>query len=346
LRSFKKILVQYAKVAEISSIVLVEVDSELGAGTRGSSMGINALKTAALQKQAARMHAENGILSMDSLRVQTENSALFRAQKHKHAKYIDSAYKVFARAADLVAEALQNGLFPVVLGGDHSTAASTIAGIKKAFPDRRLGVVWIDAHADIHSPFTSPSGNMHGMPLGVALAHDNLAKQINDVDPETAQLWRMCQALGLPDGPNLDINDLVYVAVRDTEEAEDHLIETHNILNMTAEQMREIGPEAVAQRCLEKLADVDLIYVSFDVDSMDSAISMGTGTPVTGGILVEEARIFNETLVKDPRVCCWEICEINPVIDTLNSMAENSLGIFQGVVDAIASRLENTSKAA
>jgi calmodulin len=109
LRSFKKILVQYAKVAEISSIVLVEVDSELGAGTRGSSMGINALKTAALQKQAARMHAENGILSMDSLRVQTENSALFRAQKHKHAKYIDSAYKVFARAADLVAESLQKG---------------------------------------------------------------------------------------------------------------------------------------------------------------------------------------------------------------------------------------------
>jgi arginase len=130
---------------------------------------------------------------------------------------------------------------------------------------------------------------------------------------EITELWRMCQALGLPDGPNLDINDLVYVAVRDTEEAEDHLIETHNILNITAEQMREIGPEAVAQRCLEKLADVDLIYVSFDVDSMDSAISMGTGTPVTGGILVEEARIFNETLVKDPRVCCWEICEINPV---------------------------------
>ena len=346
LRSFKKILVQYAKVAQISSIVLVEVDSELGAGTRGASMGINALKTAALQKQAARMHSENGILSMDSRRVQTENSALFRAQKHKHARYIDAAYKVFSRATDLVAESLQNGLFPVILGGDHSTAASTIAGIKKAFPDRRIGVVWIDAHADIHSPFTSPSGNMHGMPLGVALAYDNLAKQINDVEPETADLWRMCQALGLPDGPNLDVNDLVYVAVRDTEEAEDHLIETHNILNLTAEQMREIGPVAVAQRCLEKLAEVDLIYVSFDVDSMDSAVSMGTGTPVTGGISVEEARILNETLVQDPRVCCWEICEINPVIDTLNSMAENSLGIFQGVVDAIATRLENTSKAA
>ena len=151
-------------------------------------MGINALKTAALQKTGSSdAFCENGILSMDSLRVQTGNSALFRAQKHKHAKYIDSAYKVFARATDLVAGALQKGLFPVVLGGDHSTAASTIAGIKKAFPDRRLGVVWIDAHADIHSPFTSPSGNMHGMPLGVALANDNLAKQINDVDPENSR---------------------------------------------------------------------------------------------------------------------------------------------------------------
>lgn len=344
LRSFKKILRQYAKVAEISSIALVEIDSELGAGTRGSSMGITALKTAALKKQAARMHAENGILSFDSMRVQTENNMLFRPQKHKHAKYIDALYQVLSRGAELVAEALQNGLFPVVLGGDHSTAAGTIAGIKKAFPDRRLGVVWIDAHADIHSPFTTPSGNMHGMPLGIATATDNLDKQINDLEPETAELWMLCKALGLPDGPNVHIDDLVYIAVRDTEEAEEYLIETHHILNITTQQFREIGAEAAAHRCLDKLAEVDLIYVSFDVDSMDSAISMGTGTPVPGGILVDEARIFNETLVKDPRVCCWEICEINPLLDTLNTMAENSLNIFEGVVDAIATRLQSGSK--
>ena len=81
------------------------------------------------------------------------------------------------------------------MGGDHSTAAGTIAGIKKAYPDRRLGVIWIDAHADIHSPYTTPSGNMHGMPLGVATTSDNLDRQINDLDEETNQLWEMCKAL-------------------------------------------------------------------------------------------------------------------------------------------------------
>ncbi|NEO35278.1 MAG: arginase [Moorea sp. SIOASIH] len=345
LRSFKKILLQYQKVAKFSSIALIEVDSELGAGTRGQSMGTAALREAAIQKQAARMHAENGVLSLDSLQVQTENWADALGHKHQYAKYIHKLYQVLSRTTDVVAQTLQEGLFPVVLGGDHSTAAGTIAGIKKAFPNHRLGVVWIDAHADIHSPYTTPSGNMHGMPLAMATATDNLAKQINDLDSDTVKLWNLCQRLGLADGANFSIEDLVYIAVRDTEEAEDHLIETHQILNMTSEHVRTLGADVVAQRCLEKLEGVDLIYVTFDVDSMDSTICMGTGTPAPNGIFVKEACLLNETLVKDPRVCCWEICEINPLLDTLNTMVENSLGIFETVVDAIANRLEVTGKA-
>ena len=153
LRSFKKILLQYAKVAKVSSITLIEVDSDLGAGKRGASKGIEFLKEVAIQKQTARIRAENGVVSLDSRSVQNENHALLESKLYTHAKYIDAIYKVFARTTDLVASTLQEGLFPIVLGGDHSTAAGTIAGIKKAFPDRRLGVVWIDAHADIHSPY-------------------------------------------------------------------------------------------------------------------------------------------------------------------------------------------------
>lgn len=338
LRSFKKILLQYAKVAEVSSIALIEVDSDLGAGKRGASKGIEFLKEVAIQKQTARMRAENGVVSLHSRSVQNENHALVGSKLYTHAKYIDAIYKVFARTTDLVASTLQEGLFPVVLGGDHSTAAGTIAGIKKAFPNRRLGVVWIDAHADIHSPYTTPSGNMHGMPLAVATSDDNLDNQINHLDEETRKLWEMSKALGISDRPNLNPDDLVYVSVRDTEDAEDKLIAKHNIPIFTTNDVRQLGAETIAQKCLDYLANVDLIYVTFDVDSMDSTICMGTGTPVPGGIWADEARDLNTALVQDKRVCCWEICEINPLLDTLNTMAENSLGVFQSVVDIIGDR--------
>ena len=338
LRAFKKILAQYAKVAQIEAIGLVEVDSELGAGTRGASMGIAAMKTAALRKQSSRLMAENGILSLDPLRVQTENNALFKKQAYRYAKYIDKLEQVLERTADCVAETLERGAFPVVLGGDHSTAAGTIAGIKKAYPDRRLGVVWIDAHADIHSPYTTPSGNMHGMPVAVASSIDNLVKRVNEPSEETIAHWERCKALGAP-GPNIRLDDLVYVSVRDTESPEDYLIESLGIPNFKTADVREYGALAIAEKCLAKLQGVDLIYVTFDVDSMDSAISMGTGTPVPNGLTVAEARALNEALCKDPRVCCWEMCEINPVLDTLNTMAETSLGIFEAVVDVISARL-------
>ncbi len=340
LRSFKKILLQYAKVAEVSSIALIEVDSDLGAGKRGASKGIEFLKQAAIAKQTARMRAENGIVSLDNRSVQNENHALQGSKFYSHAKYIDAIYKVFERTTNIVASTLQDGLFPLVLAGDHSTAAGTIAGIKKAYPDRRLGVVWIDAHADIHSPYTTPSGNMHGMPMGVATAKDNLEKQINQLDGETSQLWELCKALGVEGKANVDIKDLVYVSVRDTEDAENSLIEQYQIPIVTTDELRQIGAKAAAQRCLDYLSQVDLIYVTFDVDSMDSTICMGTGTPVPGGLWAEEARLLNEALVRDPRVCCWEICEINPLLDTLNTLAENSLGVFESVVDTIANRLQ------
>lgn len=119
IRSFEKILVQYAKVADVSSIALVEVDSDLGTGKRGASKGIDFLKNAAIAKQSARMRAENGVVSLDNRAVQNENHALKGSKVFTHAKYIDAIYKVLARTTDVVAQTLEDGLFPVVLGGDQ-----------------------------------------------------------------------------------------------------------------------------------------------------------------------------------------------------------------------------------
>jgi arginase len=214
-----------------------------------------------------------------------------------------------------------------------------MAGLRRAHPEQRRGVVWIDAHADIHSPYTSPSGNMHGMPLAIAAAHDNHHHRINDPDSHTLSLWERCKELARPLVPALSLKDLIYVSVRDTEPAEQATIADHGIPVISTGEVRRDGPEQTAARCLAHLRDVDLIYVSFDVDSLDATICKGTGTPAPGGLWVDEAIRLNQTLLRDPRVCCWEICEINPHLDTLNSVAEMSLGVYRGVLEVLDLRL-------
>jgi arginase len=243
------------------------------------------------------------------------------------------------QAASLVAATLAEGRLPIVLAGDHSTAAGTIAGIRRAYPYQRLGVIWIDAHADIHSPYTTPSGNMHGMPLAIASMHDNLSEAVNAPDDITLQLWSQLQRLHQQETPSIDLRDLVYIAVRDTEAAENVTIVEKNIPVIGTQDVRRDGPVHSAERALRYLQDAEIIYVSFDVDALDSTICKGTGTPVPGGLWVDEAQLILSRLLADPRVCCWEICEINPHLDTLNTLAEVSLGIFQAGVATLAQRL-------
>jgi arginase len=334
--------VQLTSTARLAAVGLVEVDCDLGAGTAGAGAGIELLKGAVQRQQDLRRLSEGLIQEIEgqkhpSARAMARGSEAGTATPH--ARHIEAIAQVMDDAADLVAAALTQGLFPIVLAGDHSTAAATIAGIHRAYPSERLGVIWIDAHADIHSPFTTPSGNMHGMPLAIAAAHDNLPEAINDPDEATRQLWRQLQELGGSQGPALNLGDLIYIAVRDTEPAEDITLAAYSIPVIGTEQVRREGPDAAALRCLDYLAEVDRIYVSFDVDALDSTICKGTGTPVPGGLWPEEAEAILRRLLADPRVCCWEICEINPHLDTLNTLAEVSLGIFNGGLEKLAERL-------
>jgi arginase len=243
-----------------------------------------------------------------------------------------------ADTAALVADSCRWGLFPVVLAGDHSTAAGTIAGLRQAYPHHRIGVVWIDAHADLHSPYTTPSGNMHGMPVAVAMALDNIHYGVNTPDDTTIRLWDRCKSLAGSEGPAILSRDLIYVSARDMEPAEQATIRDHGIPIVSTQEVRELGAERAAARCLAHLAACDLIYVSFDVDSMDASFCNGTGTPVPDGLWPVEALQLNGALLRDPRVCCWEICEINPHLDTLNTLAEVSLDIYREVLEVLDRR--------
>lgn len=303
-------------------IKLVEVRSEIAAGTRGASMGIDALKIASLDKKS------NFFTQFDPINVPDANNFLWKGNKHPHGKYIDGVYQVLKNVYSTIESLRLEKKFPIVLAGDHSTAAGTIMGIKAAHPDKRLGVIWIDAHADLHTPFTTPSGNMHGMPLAMVSQLDNLDCKVNEVSPETISYWEKIKKIG-GDFPKIELGDIVFISVRDTEAPENHLIKKYEIKNFSTQEVREKGIEKIAAAALEKLKDCEQIYISFDVDSLDSSISVGTGTPVPNGLTVEEAIQLNAELIKDKRVCCWEIVEVNPTLDTENTMAEAAFEVLE-----------------
>lgn len=303
-------------------IKLVEVRSEIAAGTRGASLGIDAVKIASLDKKS------NFFTQFDPINVPDANNYLWKGNKFPHAKYIDGVYQVLKNVYSTIESLRLEKKFPIVLAGDHSTAAGTIMGIKAAHPNKRLGVIWIDAHADLHTPFTTPSGNMHGMPLAMTAQLDNRACQVNEPSEDTLLYWDKIKKIG-GDFPKINPSDIVFISVRDTESPEDYLIREYGIKNFPTKEVREKGIMTVAQEALETLKDCEQIYISFDVDSLDSSISVGTGTPVPNGLTVEEAIQLNAELIKDKRVCCWEIVEVNPTLDTENTMAEIAFDVLE-----------------
>lgn len=309
-------------------IKLVEVRSEIAAGTRGASLGIDALKIASLDKKSGFF------TQFDPINVPDANNYLWKGNNFPFANHIDGVYQVLKTVYSTIESLRMEKIFPIVLAGDHSTAAGTIMGIKAADPEKKLGVIWIDAHADLHTPFTTPSGNMHGMPLAMVAHLDNIDCQINQPDKETLTLWNKIKAIG-GNSPKINPEDIVYISVRDTEEPENHLIKKHGIRNFKTSEVRSFGIDKIAQLSLEILKDCDQIYISFDVDSLDSSISVGTGTPVPDGLTVEEAIALNVRLIQDKRVCCWEIVEVNPTLDSENIMAENGFEILEATTKSL-----------
>jgi len=315
----------------VKEIKVIEVKSEIGAGTRGASLGVEAIKIASLDSKSDffRKH--------DSVEVENVNELLFDGAEHAHAKFIDGVLIMEERVCLEVYETLLDDLFPLVIGGDHSTAYGTMAGIKKAFPKKRLGVIWVDAHADFHSPYTTPSGNMHGMPLAMACGFDNLECKVNDPKGETVDYWEQIKNVGIP-GAKINPEDIVLISVRDFEKPENYLINKYNINFIETEDLKKLGAEKIASRALQMLGHCDLIYISFDVDSMDSRISSGTGTPVPNGLTVEEAKVLNAELARSPKICAWEIVEVNPTLDTENRMAESGFEVLEATSKSLAAR--------
>lgn len=306
----------------MKTIKVIEVKSEIGAGTRGASMGVDAIKIAALD------FGSDFFNTHEVIEIPAANKSLFDLIHNEYAKHIPEIYEVTNKLAGEVKRAAEDpNVFPIILEGDHSNSIGTIAGIKMAFPDKRLGLIWIDAHADIHSPYTTPSGNVHGMAVAAMIGNDNMENKANELVDETREYWEKIKNLG-GIKPKILPSDIVYVTLRDTEIQEDYLIKKLGIRVYTVAEMRSKGIERAAVEVLNALDKCDIIHVSFDVDSMDPSVSHGTGTPATGGITEREAGNFITRLLYSKKITSFEIAEVNPTLDQENTMAEEAFEIL------------------
>ena len=307
--------------------------SEIGAGTRGSSLGPDAIMMASLNVESELFNR------YPFEQIPDLNDSLFEPTSTPNALRIKQMLATWTAQSESVLRNMRMGKVPVILSGDHASAGGTIAGIKMTHPNKRLGVVWIDAHADLHTPYTTPSGNIHGMPLGASIATDNLDMQRNTPNEETVDYWERMKNLGGL-SPKILPQDLIFVGVRDTEKEEIHLMTQHNIINYEVAEVDDMGMNNIGKEILEELKDCDIIYVSFDVDSMDpDEVSYGTGTPVQDGITPDQAKNLLSVLLADPKVVCFEMVEVNPLLDKKgNKMASTALSILEKAVETLENR--------
>ncbi len=292
-------------------IKIVQVYSDIAGRRKGAGLGIDALMNSCKEQGSRYFKKYSSEVILD------ENSSFLNNTSYKYAKYIDKVSLVIERVASRIKDLREENFFPIVLSGDHASSAGTMHGLKMAHPNDEIGVVYIDAHADIHSPYTSSSGNMHGMPLAIVTAQDNIESKINNPTIEEQRHWERLKGLSGIE-PSIKPENIVFCALRDYERAEDELINRNSMSKYTAKDITYKGVKTVVEEIFKKLNHCKYIYVSFDVDSIDPIYLPGTGTPSEYGLSFDQALQLNMQILKNEKVCCWEITEINPKYDENN----------------------------
>jgi len=309
---------------------IILVPSELGCGKRGASHGPEAIMYADISRKGdffSRFHFT---------RIEDHNYELIHPTPFKHARYIDHISKVVDCIIDEIEDCFDYEQFPFIISGDHSNAIGSIAAIKNFYPNKRLGVIWIDAHGDLHSPYTSPSGNVHGMPLAASLGDVYSSVKTNEIDDATQHFWKKLTHAGDRHiHPKIFPEDVVMIDIRDLEEPEWMDIKDNKIKYYRPEDVKSKPIKEIAIETLSYLDHCDLLYISFDVDSMDPSVSEGTGTSTPDGMTLEKAKELLGILFKSPKLAAFEITEVNPLLDHKNEMANAVLKILDFIIKPI-----------
>lgn len=284
-------------------VELIGFPMDLGADRRGVDMGPSALRIAGITEKLEAL----GYAVQDTgdipVRIQEEQSV-----KDPHLKYVDEIVKTAEALAGRVSHSLQAGCFPLCMGGDHSMALGSIAGIADYCRAQKLkmGVIWLDAHADMNTDETSPSGNIHGMPLAASLGIGS------------AQLTHL---LGF--APKVQPQNCALLAARQIDPLERETIKKAGLPVYTMTDIDRRGVGAVIDQILaDLLPDIDHLHVSFDLDCVDPEVVRGVGTPVAGGLTYREAHLVMETIAECGCMASLEVAEVNPILDHKNNSAE------------------------
>jgi arginase len=293
-----------AQVLPTRQIRILGVPLDMGASRRGVDMGPSAMRVAGLE---ARLE-ELGHQVVDGGNIPVE-IAETQASGNERARYLTEIAGICTRTAEAVVKTLEEGMTPLVLGGDHSLAAGSISGVAEFYrrQGKRIGVLWIDAHSDINTPETSPSGNVHGMPLAALLG----------LGPEAlANLYGF--------SPKFSAENVVLIGVRDIDAAERENIRRAGVTEVyTMRDIDERGMRTVMEEALRAAGRGTAGYhVSLDMDWIDPEDAPGVGTPVRGGATYREAHLAMEIIADHGRLLSFEIVEVNPVIDEHNRTAD------------------------
>ena len=294
-------------------ITFIGVPLDLGAGRRGVDMGPSAIRSAGIHQHVRELGYD--VEDAGDIEVQIQETQDPGDPRLKFLKEIRATCEALR---DKVGGILQKGRIPVVLGGDHSIAMGTIAGVSRFHREKggKIGLVWFDAHGDMNTPETSPTGNIHGMPLAAALGLGDKT------------LAGLAGATPMVDGARAAV-----VGLRDVDPAERENLKDSGIGAFTMRDIDERGMRTVMEEAIKRASSgTEGIHVSFDLDGMDPEFAPGVGTPSPGGISFREAHLAMEMLADTEMVISAELVEVNPILDQSNRTAHLGVGLLQSLL--------------
>jgi arginase len=288
------------------TIRVIGVPMDLGQSRRGVDMGPSAIRHAGLHERLRSL----GYVTEDAGNVDIPERATLAT--HPERSFLSAVVDGCTAAYDAGALAIADDRFPIFLGGDHSMSAGTVGGVSAAGP---IGLLWIDAHADANTPETSPTGNIHGMPLS-ALMGLGAPSLVN---------------LGRP-GPKIPFARIALIGLRDVDPGERLLLRDHGVAAFTMTDVDEHGAGDIARRALTHLSGIERLHVSLDMDVVDPLEAPGVGTPVPGGLTYREAHLVMEVISRDGRVRSADLVEVNPILDEHNRTAEMAVELIASLL--------------